>query len=65
MKVNHRTILAIIVENDTFNMKSEQKQNKIFSQINVWVVTGARSNIDQISTFDFKKLLWAKFDNLV
>ena len=36
------------------------------TRIKEWVVTDARPNIDQISTFDYDdKLLWARFEELV
>ena len=53
-------------ENDIFDMKAKQEIDQFISQIIYWVVTDARLNIEQISTFDYKvKLLWARFKELV
>ena len=47
-------------------MKAEQDKDQFISQIINWVVTDARPNIEQISTFDYEnKLLWARFEELV
>ena len=53
-------------EDDIFVMNAEQVKDKFLSQIIHWVVTDARLDSEQISTFDYKeKLLWARFEELV
>ena len=59
--------LAITQEkDDIFDMKADKEKDKFWIQIIHWVVTDARPNIEQISTFDYEqKLLWARFEELV
>ena len=45
--------LAITEEKDAFDIRLEQEKNHLLTQIKKWVVTDARPNIDQISTFDY------------
>ena len=54
--------LAITEEKDFFDMRLEQEKDQFLTRIKEWVVTDARPNIDQISTFEYEeKLLWARF----
>ena len=47
-------------------MRLEQEKDQFLTRIKESVVTDARPNIDQISTFDYEeKLLWARFEELV
>ena len=47
-------------------MRLEQEKDQFLTRIKEWVVTDARPNIDQISTFDNEeKLLWGRFEELV
>ena len=42
-------------EDDIVDIKAEQEKDKFLSQIKHWVVTDARRNIKQISTFDYEE----------
>ena len=48
---------AITVEEDSFDMRLEQEKDQFLTRIKKWVVTDARHNIDQISTFDYEEKL--------
>lgn len=51
-------------EDDIFDMKASQENRKILSHIIHFVLTDARSNIEQFSMFDNEqKLLLERFDN--
>ena len=58
--------LAIIEEENCFDMRLEKEKKQFLTLLKEWVVTDVRQNIDQISTFDYEeKLMWARFEELV
>ena len=53
-------------ENDTIDMRAEQRKDRFFSQVIQWKAEDSCPSMEEISTLDYEeKLLWARFDELI